>query len=664
MSKGPGRPTKAYSAKQLEVMGCGKDTTVRRRYSGIKDQAEVRIVENNNTLFYPFRLLTKADQTTVNAYEKQQKQAAKLEELRKEHKKELLALAEQPLDTQEDREFLWDQLAKRTNKQRDKGVQRLKAVMAFEERRHGQGMTEKAAIETTALEFGQHPQTIRNWVKKSKLVGRTDRVTVLASQHVGCTVEAEFTPEAWTYFKRDWLRRVPGGSPPSIAACFRRLENAAKVNGWTVPVKRTVENWIKRHIDPMVVKYRREGMEAVEKCFPAMERNKEMFDVLEAINGDGFEVGLWADFGNGVIGKPTVWSWQDIRSSKVLSWRMDVSENSELIRLATLDLITEWGVPRYIYLDNTRAATSKQISGGVPNRYRFKIKDTDPLGVIPLIGSELKYTLPGHGRSKPVERIHGIGGYLDFAALPVFIGRGTKGRPIPIEEIEEQFRSFVNEINARPDRQGEAVKGKSFDQVFNELYSDAVITKATEKQRKYCMCVAEVVTVSAADASITLKAGAASFGRNRYWHESLTARMGQKVTVRFDPADMHGGVFVETLSGDEICYAEATIKGGFKDAAAAKEVARGMGHLKKIVKQKAEKEGFISAANARAQAVTVPDPEKPKAGKVTRMLTARQTRAEEPLIAVNDDSQGLPPEMEENLQRRIKEIAEARRPVI
>lgn len=403
-------------------------------------------------------------------------------------------------------------------------------------------------------------------------------------------------------------------------------------------------------------------MDAVEKCFPAMKRNKEMFDVLEAINGDGFEMGLWADFGNGIIGKPIVWSWQDIRSSKVLSWRMDVSENSELIRLTTLDLITDWGVPRYIYLDNTRAATSKQISGGVPNRYRFKIRDEDPLGVIPLIGIELKYTLPGHGRSKPVERVHGIGGYMDFASLPVFTGRGTKSRPIPIAEIEEQFRSFVNEINARQDRRGDAVKGKSFDQVFNELYPEAIITKATEKQRKYCMCVAEVVQVSNADASIALKAGKASFGENRYWHEKLTAYMGRKVTARFDPADMHRGVYVETLTGDEICFAEATHRGGFKDSAAAKEYARAQGHFKKTVKAKAEAEKQLSATEAKAQATVIPDPEKPQSGKVTRGVFNTGKGIESLPKVVNGDTGGeVPEEMWRNYERALEQMCEERK---
>lgn len=569
--------------------------------------------------------------------------------------REFIAALELTLD---DREELWRPFANKKPKQRDKALIRVQAVNAYWTRRHEFGMSEQDAVEETAKEFGVHSQSVRGWVKKAAGVNQADRAAVLVNQVQGNRNTAEFTPEAWTAFKKDFLRR----KRPSISSCYRRLESAASQNGWIIPIKKTVENWIKRNIDPMVVKYRREGMEAVERCYPAMKRNKEMFDVLEAVNGDGFQLGIWADFGNGVVIKPVVWSWQDIRSSKVLSWRMDVSENRELLRLATLDLITAWGIPKYFYLDNTRAAASKQISGGLPNRYRFKVKDDDPLGIILLIGATLKYTLPAHGQSKPIERIHGIGGYLDFDSLPTFEGRGTKARPIPIDELEEIFRSFVNEINARQDRRGDAVRGKSFDQVFNELYPEAIITKATERQRKYCMCVAEVVTVSSTDASITLKAGKASFGENRYWHEALTSYMGQKVTVRFDPADMHGGVYVESINGTEICFATATITGGFKDADSAREVARARGHFKKTTRLAAEAEAKYTAAEARSNNPVIPEPEKPQSGKVLRMLTGVSTGHEmAPKKVVNGDCDGPTEEMQNNFSMMTKKLLEERK---
>jgi uncharacterized protein YoaH (UPF0181 family) len=554
---------------------------------------------------------------------------AQIVKIREQQRLDEIDSAEIPM-SHEDREELWRFMAKKNNVQQQKAERKALAVGRLQSLRDS-GMGEGDAVNQVAEEYGAHPQSVRNWNKKTQSVHRSDLAAVLITHCYSSVSEAEFTPEAWETFKKDFLRR----RHPSISSCYRRLQAAAAVNGWTIPTKKTVENWIKRKINPMVVKCRREGMEAVEKCFPAMKRDKEMFDVLQAVNGDGFALGIWADFGNGTIAKPIIWSWQDIRSSKVLVWRMDISENRELVRLATLDLISEWGVPELLYLDNTRAATSKQISGGLPNRYRFKVKDDDPLGIMPLLGITLKYTLPGHGQSKPVERIHGIGGYLDFDSLPVFEGRGTKSRPVPIAEVEALFKDFVNEINARPDRRGDAVQGKSFNQVFNELYPDAIITKSSEKQRKYCLCVAEVVTVSLTDASITLKAGKSDIGSNRYWNDALTGYMGQKVTVRFDPANMHSGVYVETIKGEEICFAEPTSKGGFKDADAAREHARNKGHFKKHIRLAAEAEGRMSADTARQYMIAPPEPEKPAAAKVTRIAATVPSKAKQAPAAVS-----------------------------
>lgn len=556
--------------------------------------------------------------------------AARLAKIKEQTHLEDLAAAELPLN-QDDREDLWRQMSKKNLKQKQKAIERAHAVTRFQNLRH-EGLSERDATKMIALDLGKHPNSIRKWVSKTKTVHPSDRAAVLVCQNFGQHTETEFTPAAWEFIKKDYLR--PGGR--TLAAVHRDAVAAGKSQGWVIPSLRTVENWVKRKIDPMVIKLRREGMEAVEKCFPAMKRNKEMFDVLQAVNGDGYQFGLWVDFGNGVIEKPKAWFWQDIRSSKMLSWRVDVSENSEQIRLSILDLITDWGIPEFIYLDNTRAATAKQISGRIPNRYRFKNKETDPQGVIPKLGSVLCYTLPAHGQSKPIERAFGIGGMGDFDTWPVFVNRGTKSRPIPIEEFESELKSFVAEWNARPDRRGDAVKGKSFNQVFNELYPQAIITKATEKQRTYCMCSVEVVNVSKTDASIALKAGRATFGDNRYWNEALTRYMGKQVTVRFDPANLHSGVWVETLDGIEICVAEPNATGGFRDVESGREVNRAKNSFKKRVRLMDEGQATLTAAEARAQMPRFEE-QPTAAAKITRIAATVPSKGKAAAVAVDQE---------------------------
>lgn len=66
----PGQPNKAYTALQLEEIGCGVVTTIRRRYAKVStEQLTTIIVKNNKTVCYPFDLLTEKDQLKVSMYE-------------------------------------------------------------------------------------------------------------------------------------------------------------------------------------------------------------------------------------------------------------------------------------------------------------------------------------------------------------------------------------------------------------------------------------------------------------------------------------------------------------------------------------------------------------------------------------------------------------------
>jgi hypothetical protein len=111
--------------------------------------------------------------------------------------------------------------------------------------------------------------------------------------------------------------------------------------------------------------------------------------------------------------------------------------------------------------------------------------------------------------------------------------------------------------------------------------------------------------------------------------------MGEKVAVRFDPADMHCGVYVETITGDEICFAEPTATGGFKDAVAAREHARNRGHFKKHTKLAAEAEGRMTADLARQYMINPPEPEKPAAAKVTRIAAGVPSKGKAAAVAVD-----------------------------
>ncbi len=171
---------------------------------------------------------------------------------------------------------------------------------------------------------------------------------------------------------------------------------------------------MEREIDARVIVATRKGDNALARMFPSQQRTVAQLHAMEWINGDGYQHNVFVQWYNGEVIRPKTWVWQDVHSRKIIGWRTDVSENSDSIRLSLMDAISEFGKPEHVTIDNTRAAANKWLSGGVPNRYRFKVKPDDPMGILPMLGIQVHWTSviggKGWGQAKPIERAFGIGG--------------------------------------------------------------------------------------------------------------------------------------------------------------------------------------------------------------------------------------------------------------
>lgn len=241
---------------------------------------------------------------------------------------------------------------------------------------------------------------------------RSDWLPLLIDKHAKKSKkrEADFTPQAWEAFKADYLRP----ERPQFGSCYERLKRAAKENGWVIPSQSSVKRKIEREIPKVQQVFLREGEHALSRYYPSMQRSVADLEAMEWINGDGYQHNVFVKWHNGEIVRPKTWIWQDIRTRKILAYRTDLSENSDTIRLSLMDLVYKYGIPRHLTIDNTRAAANKWMTGGVANRYRFKVKEDEVTGIIPLLGIELHWTSiqfgKGHGQAKPVERAFSHGG--------------------------------------------------------------------------------------------------------------------------------------------------------------------------------------------------------------------------------------------------------------
>lgn len=424
-----------------------------------------------------------------------------------------------------------------------------------------------------AHEAGIAVSGLYRWTELVIGVERPDWLPRLAPRHAGRQGCVECTPEAWEFIKADFLRL----EKPNFSDCYERLAMTAPGKGWTIPSRSTLQ----RRMDaerPEVVTLAREGIEALKRLYPAQARDRSAFHALEAVNLDGHTWDVFVRWPDGSVGRPVTLAIQDLYSNRILAWRTDDTLHSGLVRLTIGDMVEAWGIPDHCWFDNGRENASKWISGGAKNRYRFKVRDEDPLGLLPQLGVEVHWTTPYSGQSKPIER-----GFRDFAQgiakHPLLAGAWTGNSPenkpenygskaVPIDTFNDVLAAGIALHNSRIGRRSRVCGGKlSFAQAFDASYAKAPVRRATAEQRRLWLLAAEALRVSRRDGTIEI-AG------NRYWNDALLPFRGQLVVARFDPDALHQAVHVYRADGGYLCAAACHEAVGFADTDAAREHGR------------------------------------------------------------------------------------------
>jgi len=508
---------------------------------------------------------------------------------------------------------------------------RLQALQAVEQL-VADGMLLTKARELVAVQLqrenvrGASAATLGRWAALVDGVEKQHRLALLVPSYVGGTATVEIPAEAWDAFKADYLRV----EAPTASSCYERVQRLARVHGWVLPSLKTFQRRVEKEMPRGVLVLARQGREAFDRTFPAQERDRSVFHALEAVNADGHRFDVFARWPDGTIARPIMIGVQCLYSGKLLGYRIAETESADLARFAFRDVIERYGIPEKVWLDNGRGFASKMLTGGTGNRFRFKVRPDDPVGILTGLGCQIHWATPYHGQAKPIERAwrdlcDRVSKHPAFAGA--YTGNKTDAKPenygskaVPLDEFVRVLNEEIHAHNAREGRRSRVCGGQySFDHVFSTSYAQSTIRKASVEQLRQLLLATDTVTSDARDGSVRL-AG------NRYWSEAIARYAGKKVMLRFDPEALHTSVEVYSLANVHLGTAECIAAVGFADTVSAKEHARAKKQFRRAAQQQLEAERRMSAAKLAKQ-LPSPVPENlPPAGVVAPLFGKRAAK--------------------------------------
>ncbi|MEL6586792.1 MAG: transposase domain-containing protein [Pseudomonadota bacterium] len=463
----------------------------------------------------------------------------------------------------------------------------LQAVLAAE----AAGQTRNTAVDLVADVQRVAPRSIWNWFRMVRGLDLPDWLPALAPQRGKRSTGSRcaYVSDAFMdLLKADYLRL----EAPSFTSAYRRtvaIATAQRIN--SIPAEHQARRTLHRDVPKVTQIFKREGLAGLSRCYPPQIRDRSSLTALEAVNADCHRFDVFVRWPDGKIERPQMVTFQDVYSGKLLSWRVDRTPNKVMVMAAWADLTRTWGIPKHCLFDNGREFANRWLTGGAATRFRFRVREDEPLGALSLMGVKIHWATPGHGQAKPVERAFGDLSE-DVAKDPRFagayVGRGPDAKPenygqlaVDLDEFVAVLEQGVEAHNARAGRTSPTCNGRSFDETFASSYQADGVTKASPEQLRTCLMAFQELTPHSDHGRIR-------FQGNHYYSPFLFNHAGKKVVARFDPENLHAGLEIYTAKGEHLGHAPVQEAEGFFDMEAAKETSRERRRIKKAQKALAD----------------------------------------------------------------------------
>lgn len=388
-----------------------------------------------------------------------------------------------------------------------------------------------------------------------------------------------FTPEVKQVIKNIWFNKEFAQNQGTREMLYEKLQAVANINKWDkIPSYQSVARYINHLMEDEGMKNAwylasRGEREYKNKVMVKGERNTKDLQVMQVVMGDEHTFDCWVAYThpNGKVTaiKPHLVAWVDIKSRRIIGDVMCKDANSDILKQSLLKLLYKdaGSVPQYIYIDNGKDYTAKNMTGYARNdRQRMEFDDTTK-GFYKSIGIEDYHrALPYYAWTKgQIERFFGtvcnkftkwfssytgtLTGSTTFAKVEKDIkGMLERGELLSMEEFYERWTQWLHEVyevseSGALKKQGETYKTpmECFENADRYFKACPPKSYATILMMKSERCFVRNVGIK--------------LNGYTYRSDDLCDYINSYVDVKYDPHDMET-VYV-FRDGKQVCEAQS-----------------------------------------------------------------------------------------------------------
>ena len=468
-----------------------------------------------------------------------------------------------------------------------------------------------------------------------------------------------FTPEVKQVIKNIWFNKEFAQNQGTREMLYEKLQAIANINHWEkIPSYQSVARYISHLMNDEGMRNAwylasRGEREYKNKVMVKGERNTKDLQVMQVVMGDEHTFDCWVAYThpNGKVTaiKPHLVAWVDIKSRRIIGDVMCKDANSDILKQSLLKLLYKdaGSVPQYIYIDNGKDYTARNMTGYARNdRQRMEFDDTTK-GFYKSIGIEDYHrALPYYAWTKgQIERFFGtvcnkftkwfssytgtLTGSKTFAKVDKDIKRMLeRGELLSMEEFFEKWTQWLHEVyevkeNGALKKQGERFKTPKSCFENSEKYFKACPPKsyATILMMKSESCFVRNVGIK--------------LNGYTYRSDDLCDYINRYVDVKYDPHDM-ATVYV-FKDGKQVCeaYSQELMVFASENGVEQKALKEHLGRQKRQLKKDKEtvQEANVSFTEMNEQYVGFNE----TTGGIELMISGKSDRQSGKVIAIPTD---------------------------